>query len=256
MLTTHWQQYLASQRSRGAAGNHTTDLNAPVTQTILVDASYQGILAVTGIDALRFLQGQTTCDFQQINNATSHLGACCTPKGRMFTNFRAVCIHDIFYLQMHSALVESTRIALDKYIRFFKATMSDATNDWIRIGISGPDADTLLKNHIGTIPSTIDDVTPIDTSGITVRLPGSQPRFELWLNNLHAAQTCWETLSTHAQQSEPSHWELLNIQAGIATLTPETVDAFTPHMINYQSVNGINLTKGCYTGQERDRLLF
>jgi folate-binding protein YgfZ len=44
--------------------------------------------------------------------------------------------------------------------------------------------------------------------------------------------------------------QLLDILAGVPGLTPETVDAFVPQMINLDALHGINFKKGCYTGQE------
>jgi folate-binding protein YgfZ len=45
-------------------------------------------------------------------------------------------------------------------------------------------------------------------------------------------------------------WELLDIEAGIASIGPNTSDAFVPQMINLDRIGGVSFTKGCYVGQE------
>jgi hypothetical protein len=245
MLTTQWQQYLETQ----TPDNNSTDLNMPLAQSILVSITPSGVLSLSGDDAMRFLQGQTTCDVRDINASTSTLGAFCTPKGRVFANFRALQIGGAFYLRMNESIVESARLTLDKYIRFFKATMTNESNKWIGFGVAGQTVEIILKKQFANTPETINTVAEIK-SGVIVRLPHHEPRFEIWLNDLTTAIDCWNTLSSALKISPSSVWDTLNIRAGLAMITPETIEAFTPHMINYQAVGGISFTKGCYTGQE------
>ena len=47
------------------------------------ELNHEGILAVRGADAAKFLQGQLTCNLNYLNADYSSLGARCTPKGRM-----------------------------------------------------------------------------------------------------------------------------------------------------------------------------
>jgi tRNA-modifying protein YgfZ len=229
--------------------DNNTDLDAQLAQSILVEINCTGVLTVSGEDALRFLQGQTTCDMRDVSHTHSTLGAFCTPKGRVFANFRAFKIADTFYLHMDKSIVESTRLALDKYIRFFKALMTNESKQWTCFGVAGIQAEEVLKTVFTNIPEAINAVIEIK-SGMIIRLPNTQPRFEVWLNDVATADEYRQLLSTELKIASPSIWNLLNIRAGLAYITIETVEAFTPHMINYQAVGGISFTKGCYTGQE------
>jgi tRNA-modifying protein YgfZ len=58
------------------------------------------------------------------------------------------------------------------------------------------------------------------------------------------------TLTEAAPIPVTADWELNNILAGIPTIYPETIGLFTPHMLNYDKLNGISFNKGCYMGQE------
>ncbi|OZB19779.1 MAG: hypothetical protein B7X58_02120 [Marinobacter sp. 34-60-7] len=45
-------------------------------------------------------------------------------------------------------------------------------------------------------------------------------------------------------------WALSDIAAGVPNLTPDTVEAYVPQMLNLQHLQGVHFKKGCYTGQE------
>ena len=45
------------------------------------------VLAITGDDAAAFLQGQTTCDVNEINENKTGCGAFCNAKGRVISTF-------------------------------------------------------------------------------------------------------------------------------------------------------------------------
>lgn len=57
----------------------------PAFHTPLV---HEGILAVRGPDAAKFLQGQLTCNLAYLNDETSSLGGRCNIKGRLLSSFR------------------------------------------------------------------------------------------------------------------------------------------------------------------------
>ena len=42
----------------------------------------------------------------------------------------------------------------------------------------------------------------------------------------------------------------MKIRAGIAEITPENSEKYTPHMLNLDRLGAISFEKGCYTGQE------
>jgi folate-binding Fe-S cluster repair protein YgfZ len=45
--------------------------------------SHEGVLAVRGADAGKFLQGQLTCNLNYLSDTRASLGARCPQKGRM-----------------------------------------------------------------------------------------------------------------------------------------------------------------------------
>ena len=83
--------------------------------------SHEGVLAVRGSDAAKFLQGQLTCNLNYLSDTQASLGARCTPKGRMLSSFRIVQQGDGYLLAMASELLDSQLTDLQKYAAFSKS---------------------------------------------------------------------------------------------------------------------------------------
>lgn len=220
--------------------------------TFLCPLQDLGLVAVTGPgypDVVRFLQGQLSCDVTRIDAQTSLLGVHCNPKGRVIVTLRLVQYEGQLYLLLPRAILANTLLVLKKYAQFFKVTLTDVTALFGLVGLSGVDSPQLLQTTLSAAPDAIDTV--LTSGSITqIRVPGIEPRFiilgptaaiEQWQQALPAVVT---------RASRSLLWTYLDIAAGIASVTPTTLELFTPHELNFQLINGICFTKGCYTGQE------
>ena len=76
--------------------------------------SHEGVLAVRGADAGKFLQGQLTCNLNYLSDTQASLGARCTQKGRMQSSFRILLEGDGVLLAMASELLEPQLADLKK----------------------------------------------------------------------------------------------------------------------------------------------
>ncbi|MGF6393210.1 YgfZ/GcvT domain-containing protein [Pseudomonas plecoglossicida] len=206
--------------------------------------SHEGILAVRGSDAGKFLQGQLTCNINYLSQAHSSLGARCMVKGRMQSSFRILPEGNGYLLAMASELLEAQLVDLKKYAVFSKATLSDETVAWARFGVHGGDA--ALQALGLSVPAA---------AGATVRHEGliavavSPGRIELWVPAEHAASV-QRTLAASLPEGSLNDWLLGQIRAGIGQVMGPTRELFIPQMINLQAVDGVSFKKGCYTGQE------
>lgn len=88
-----------------------------------------GLLKVSGGDAKKLLQGQLTCQMEDVSPLQSRLGAYCNPQGRVISLFRIFQFANDYYLYMPQSLVPITLAALKKYAVFFKVALTDATQD-------------------------------------------------------------------------------------------------------------------------------
>ena len=87
--------------------------------------SHEGVLAVRGSDAAKFLQGQLTCNLNYLSDTQASLGARCTQKGRMQSSFRILLQGDGVLLAMASELLEPQLADLKKYAVFSKSKLTD-----------------------------------------------------------------------------------------------------------------------------------
>jgi len=235
----HVLHYGSPEAERRSAANGDT----------LADLSHLAVLRAEGADTQSFLQGQFSNDIRLVSEARAQLSAYCNAKGRMFAIFLIFQRSDgAYYLQLPAVLAEPTLKRLRMYILRAKVKLEFADAGFGRIGLSGPNAETLLKNMLGNAPvNTYDNITSDDVT--VVRLPGPHARFALHAP-LARLMPMWQTLSAKAIPVGAGPWSWLDIMAGIPSILPGTVEEFVPQMANLELVGGVSFTKGCYPGQE------
>jgi folate-binding protein YgfZ len=166
----------------------------------------------------------------------------------MLANFRVFRRDGAFFLQLPLELLQPIQKRLTLFVLMAKVTLEDATDQLVRIGLSGACAPQLLEKLLPAIPGEAGDV--VQAESITLlRLPGPLERFEA-IGPVDAMIGLWEGLGEEASPAASDHWGLLDIQAGIPTVYRATSEAFVPQMTNMQLVDGVSFDKGCYVGQE------
>jgi len=207
-----------------------------------------GSVGLTGQDAQKFLQGQITCDVNEVTKSKGQAGAYCTPKGNVIANFDLVTHKDTLLLHMPRSMVATMQQAMAKYIVFSKAKLYDASSDWCRFVVWGDHAAACIKATFGLVPDT--------------RLGAIQNEDCLvWSNNTDNNEFvvyCRPTakvgviasLEQGASLAEISGWDARQINQGLIYVTPDISDSYVPQMLNLQATGAINFKKGCYTGQE------
>jgi folate-binding protein YgfZ len=206
---------------------------------MLITLSHLGLLQVTGPDAKKLLQGQLTCNLDEISPLACRLGAHCNPQGRILYAFRLFWYQDSYYLQMPLEVLPGALQALNKYAIFFKAKILDATDKLIRLAATAEE----LAPHFNPLPVAPDAVLTADNL-LIARLPGDM--FEILGDPAAIAALGLQATADNAH----NRWKLSNILAGIPTIYAATAGKLLPHEINYPAINGVSFNKGCYTGQE------
>lgn len=206
--------------------------------------SHEGVLAVRGVDASKFLQGQLTCNMDYLSDAKATLGARCTQKGRMQSSFRILLEGDGVVLAMARELVEAQLLDLKKYAVFSKSKLTDESAAWVRFGLNHADA---ALASLGL--DLAQDTDAVARANDLVAIRVSPARAELWVRADQGADV-QARLAAQLPQGELNDWLLGQIRAGIGQVFAQTREEFIPQMINLQAVGGVSFKKGCYTGQE------
>jgi folate-binding protein YgfZ len=193
--------------------------------TNVIHLSEFGFLAITGRDALKFLQGYTTCDLATVVPGSPGIGATCNIQGRMLTNYRIAAIETGFLLRMHHSLIEPTIRFLKKYIVFSKAELFDASTTYHCYG------------HTSTANAT-DDFLVAD---LVIDADATGERQEYWSK---------QDLSITDDKIQRDAWHLAELEAGLVWLDSTSIEEYIPQMLNLDALGGISFKKGCYLGQE------
>ena len=253
-MIENWAQFLTDNGANIDNGNakHFGDENAEkkaaLEDHILCDLSHYGLIRAFGEEAENFLQNQFCNDVHNISDNQSQLNAYCNPKGRVLAFFRLFLINGQYYLRLPQKMLADTQNRLQMFVMMSKVTLEDASNELVKIGYSGPDAENKLSKVVDTVPTKIDTVT--QTNDITViRVSDTPPRFEI-VSNIENIKNVWEQLSAEAKPVGSGSWNLLDIQNAIPDVVAETKEAFVPQMINLEGINALSFKKGCYPGQE------
>ena len=251
-MTNKWINYLTetglSINTRRELSHDSEATAIPDAPLYLSDLSWLGLLEVKGDDLLTYLQGQLSNDINTVSSSLSQLSALCTPKGRIRALFRIIADGDKLLLQLPHPLLEENLKRLKMFILMSRVELNDASDDYVKIGIAGKDAEKTLQKAGFTIPQETNMVVK-NNHIILLRLAGEQPRFEC-LGRFEDIKPLWELLTAQAKILNAGQWRLLDIKSGIPNVFPQSSENFIPQMLNLQVLNGVSFKKGCYTGQE------
>jgi len=254
-MKTDWKAFLADAGAEfdgervAHFGNPEREKRVSVSGLVFADLDHYGVIAVHGADAGSFLQAQFSNDVGRLDPGHSQLNAYCTPRGRMLGLMRVFRQGDSYYLRLPADTLEAVIQRLRMYVMRADVTLEDASEGLLRIGISGEDALGELLAMAGQVPEEHNGL--VRSGDLTLlRIPGVQPRFEVYAASLKSAQALWDGLNVHGAPVGESAWRLLEILAGMPSVFAATAEEFVPQMANLQLIDGVNFRKGCYPGQE------
>ncbi|PJG59672.1 tRNA-modifying protein YgfZ [Aeromonas cavernicola] len=188
------------------------------------------ITRISGQDRGKYLQGQVTCDVNALHPGEQTLGGHCDPKGKLWSNFRLLCLEECLLLLTSPSVLDRQLPELKKFAIFAKVEI--ATDERHATGIAGTGSDAWIAAQFGLDQSGLID------GGMAVKI--EQDRW-LLVSNPQA-----DALA----QGDESLWWGLDIKAGLPHMAAVHQGEFIPQMLNLQALDGICFTKGCYMGQE------
>ncbi|EKE84814.1 YgfZ/GcvT domain-containing protein [Idiomarina xiamenensis] len=207
-------------------------------EIVTVSLDDYGVISVSGDDAKMFLQGQLTCDVEQLSEQGWVYGAHCDNKGKTLSAFWLTRWQQQWLLiQPRSSLAESLA-QLKKFGVFSRVEISDATDRWHFSGAFGSTVCQLLADRTGLAISD---------------KPGAQAANDQHLVLTIGDSPCQLLLLSEAalpHEYPAIYWHALENERVRARLDPISVGEYVPQMLNLQALQAISFTKGCYIGQE------
>ena len=244
-MQRQWQQFLeqrglAIDASGATPRARSMRLDVDVGATRCVDLNHLTAMRFSGPDAVTFLQGYLTCDMRALSAQRALHGAFCNIKGRVVADALVALVGGQPTLFVDASLREPIRASLAKYLAFARSRFDAPDAAPILLGLVNPAAPELPTQPLTSAPFR---------DGIAVALPGSQPRLLVALP-YDAATNLWREYETRAQTGDAAVWDLLDVRAGIAHVTAATSEEFLPQVLDYDRLDVVSFTKGCYLGQE------
>lgn len=220
----------------------TASADAPLAITPLPSLAS---LQVSGQDCYKFLQGQCTTDFREVEQGKVLPGAICSLKGRALFTFLAIPSGEAVYLLLPQDQLADAHAHLKKYSIFSKVTlMADSATPLL--GVQGSGSNAVLSNLLQTVPVAGQSAS---NDGILAAAL-TNDRYLLALPAEQAEAVAAKLLSMQALVTTENAWHLADIRAGLAHVQATTRDQFQPQELNYPALSGVSYNKGCYTGQE------
>ena len=218
--------------------------NQPNTNNAIIPITHLGIIKVTGKDAPVFLQGQLTCNINDISDASSFFAAFCNAKGRVISSLLILKDDDGFILLLPEQLIEKVINKLRMYVLRSDVKLDDVIDEYCLFGLT-TDNLQLFDN----LPDA--DFSVTNSSEIIIKFPAKLNRY-LVVCSVKQGKLLWSQFSENEKISinNSTQWNYQDISAGIPWLTETTSEEYIPQMLNIDKLGGISFNKGCYTGQE------
>ncbi len=213
--------------------------------TFLIYLKEFSAISIKGEEKSKYLQGQVTCDINNVSEHSLTYGAHCDAKGKVFSVFRLINRFSAHLLIQPNESISISLSELKKFGVFSKVEIKQ-TDTLCFCALVGDNATTLLQQHFTQIP---DNLTPVIQAGSTtlIYIAGLQTRYLL----VDEAAMLEKTISNLSLPIySQAVWNLLEISNAFPIMSEASCCEYVPQMLNLQAINAISFTKGCYLGQE------
>ena len=224
----------------------------------LLDLSIQSVVELRGRDRSRFLHGMVTNDIRSLSPGQGCYALMLTPRGRILTDMRVLCLEDALMLVIDSDLVEKDLALLRKYIIADQVEVIDRSADLAMLSLQGPKAAEAIA---GLCPEPSLPEAPFEHRLIHLEnLPARCARmrrtasggYDFMVSGAHSVDL-WNLLLQAGKPAglRPVGLEASNVhrlEAGIAWYGTEMDEARIPLETGLEEA--ISYSKGCYVGQE------
>ncbi|TEA77618.1 YgfZ/GcvT domain-containing protein [Allopusillimonas ginsengisoli] len=239
------------------------------TPTTLFPLHDLAVLQATGADAIAFLHGQLTQDVEGLPEGQARLAGYCTAKGRLLGSLliwktpqqdgdtspvlRALVKADLaqalakrisMFILRAKVKIEITNLPVYGLIRHAQEDQASLP------GLPGFDEAQWAALPAEPAPWS---VAMLKNDWQAIGAPSAQPDMVRWwlIPSLQASEqdkSPHPGLEDSAEDTAP--WHAADIAAGLPWVQAATQDLFIPQTLNFDLIDGVNFTKGCYPGQE------
>jgi len=219
-----------------------------------------GLLKVHGADAATFLQAQLTNDVAGLVGDDTRLAGYCSVKGRLTTSawiWRDEA-QQTFWLACSRDIAAAFARRLTMFVLRAKVKVENVSDTVALVGTmhqAGASQPSPQAGPVRLPPVVIDAATAAavgvgDEAGTSDRSGIAIERSMFMVPSVALAQTLADFRDAGAALLPTEAWRRLEVVSGVARINAASQDLFVPQMVNFELVNGVSFSKGCYPGQE------
>ena len=155
---------------------------AQLPENFTIELSNFGAISLLGEEQSKYLQGQVTCDVNNSQENTLHIGAHCDAKGKVFSVFRLINRTEQGQESRHLLLqpkstIEASLKELKKFGVFAKVSIEETTHLNF-YALVGSQAASLLQEKFSQVPNSLSPVVQVGSTTL-VYISGSTTRYLL-----------------------------------------------------------------------------
>ncbi|NOQ93275.1 MAG: folate-binding protein [Methylophaga sp.] len=230
IMTNSWQDIITQQSTLSLKDD-------AISSHCFMPLPQLGILSITGEEAQNFLQNLLTNNVNSLAINQSQLSGFCNAKGRLFAIFQLIRREGGYQIIIPKTMCTTLMQRLSMYVLRAKVTITNISDITAIIGLNSSSEHAVVELKFANNVLIHDDQEPTSRS--------------LCIAPIEHATEILNQLDQEQWKLAPQEiWDRLEIEAGLATIYPETKEKFTPQQVNLDLVNGVSFNKGCYPGQE------
>lgn len=254
-----WTQEIGGQDVVLAYADVRAEYDALRTGAIVVDRSHRGRLRFFGEKSGEALTGLVTNDVLSMHPGNGQYGAALSAKGRIVSDLRIFASAGSYLVDAPPRAWPGWLAMVKKYVNPRLSGYRDDSHAVRDLGIFGADsrrvaaavgaidADTLSAlAPYGHVSATIDDASVMIARAPDIGVEG----YDLFVP-FEQFDRLWErAVSAGAMPAGLGAWEIARVEAGRPEWGIDIDDTTIPQEANFDELDAISYTKGCYIGQE------
>lgn len=208
------------------------------------------LIQASGADAFTFLHAQFTQDVLGLEPGQARLGGYCSAKGRMQASFvfwrhelddGTACVRAL----VDASLAERFLQRLRMFVLRAKVTLEILDAEIFGVWADHLEAAEALAAALGdpALPPWAVTTVNAELTYVSAPLAGATPAVRWW--RIGPATAASDSCDASAEQ-----WQAQDVAAGLPWITADVHELLTPQMANFDLIEGVSFTKGCYPGQE------
>ena len=226
---------------------------------VVIDRSQRARVRLSGKKAAEMIAGLVTNDTQSLEPGQGQYSAALSPKGKIIADVRSFAEEGSILTDTGVRAGEGWRAMVKKYVNPRLAPHTDETEQVRDLGIFGPNARHVVEAITGINSSAL-SILPayahlrVDVDGASLMVAHT-PEIMGGGFELFVPAAAFDALWQQARKSGAvpcglMAWEVARVEAGRPEWGLDMDDNTLTQEANFDEMNAVSYTKGCYVGQE------